>query len=224
MGQQRGLTGVPVVGVDLAGPSNVADTALAWFHPAGDRLALGGWRTHATDASILRTVEELAEEAGAVVVGLDAPLSYNPGGGDRGPDQALRARLVALGLPHGSVMSPTMTRMAYLTLRGVVVARLLEQALPGRVRVVEAHPGAAMALRGAPVAALHGARRSSQARATLLAWLSGAGLDGIGGLIDPSDHLVAACACALAAAGWAAGRPAWQAPATPPHHPYDFVA
>jgi predicted nuclease with RNAse H fold len=121
-------------------------------------------------------------------------------------------------------MSPTMTRMALLTLRGVVVARLLEGALPGRVRVVETHPVAAMALRGGPIEALHALKRSSQARVDLAAWLGGAGLDGIGSLIDPSVHLLAACGCALGAAGWAAGAPVWMAPATPPHHPYDFAA
>jgi uncharacterized protein len=213
----------PVVGVDLAGPSNVAETAMAWFLPAAGRLTLVGSRSHATDAAILRTIEELAAD-GPVVVGLDAPLSYNPGGGDRPPDQALRARLVALGLPSGTVMSPTMTRMAYLTLRGVVVARMLEHALPGRVRVVETHPVGAMALRGAPVAALHAARRSSQARAAVVAWLAEAGLDGLAPLIDPSHHLLAACGCALAAAAWDAGAPAWMAAGTPPHHPYDFAA
>ena len=222
MPESRVVT-TPVVGVDLAGPSNVAATAMVWFQPAGGRLALAGSRIHATDATILRTVAELAD-GGPIVVGLDAPLSYNPGGGDRPPDQALRERLVALGLPSGTVMSPTMTRMASLTLRGVVVARLLEQALPGRVRLVETHPVAAMAMRGAPVAALHVARRSSEARAGVAAWLRGAGLDGLGVLIDPSDHLIAACGCALAAASWAAGTPAWMAPATPPHHPYDFAA
>ena len=220
---QDGAASTPVVGIDLAGPSNVAETAMVWFQPAGGRLALAGSRTHATDTTILRTVEELAA-AGRVVVGLDAPLSYNPGGGDRPPDQALRERLVALGLPSGMVMSPTMSRMAYLTLRGVVVARMLELALPGRVRLVETHPIAAMALRGAPVAALHAAKRSSEARAALVAWLAGAGLDGLGALIDPSAHLLAACGCAVAAAGWSARAPAWAAPATPPHHPYDFVA
>jgi predicted nuclease with RNAse H fold len=213
-----------VVGIDLAGPSNVADTAMVWFQPGTGRLVFAGSRTHATDATILRTVEELAGATGDIVVGLDAPLSYNPGGGDRTPDQALRARLVGLGLPAGTVMSPTMTRMAYLTLRGVVVARTLERALPGRVRIVETHPLAAMALRGAPVASLQAAKRSSQARAALVAWLATAGLGGLSALIDPSDHLIAACACALAAAGWAAGAPAWIAPAMPPQHPYDFAA
>src|SRR5688572_13918280 len=115
MAEDRGVVRTPVVGVDLAGPSNVAETARVWLLPAGGRLVLAGSRTHATHAALLRTVEDLAA-GGPVIVGLDAPLSYNPGGGDRPPDQALRERLVALGLPSGTVMSPTMTRMAYLTL------------------------------------------------------------------------------------------------------------
>ncbi|HEV8631047.1 MAG TPA: DUF429 domain-containing protein [Thermoanaerobaculia bacterium] len=215
-----------VVGVDLAGPSNVAETAVAWFTPVEDGLRLRGWRTHATDATLLRVVEELVAETpptSSVVIGLDAPLSYNPGGGDRTPDEALRERLQALGLPPGAVMSPTMTRMAYLTLRGVVVARLLAQVLGDRVQLVEVHPGGAMALRGAPLPALHELKRSIVARGEVAAWLQSAGLAGLDELIDPGHHLLAACAAALAAAGWAAGSPAWLAPASPPHHPYDFA-
>jgi predicted nuclease with RNAse H fold len=222
---------IAVVGVDLAGPSNVADTALASFSSAGEAqhesgLRLTGWRTHATDATLLRVVEELLGAAGAtatVVVGLDAPLSYNPGGGDRAPDEALRQRLCAAGLPSGCVMPPTMTRMAYLTLRGVVVARLLGQALGDRVRIVEVHPTGAMALRGAPVAALVEMKRSLAARREIADWLRGAGVHGLEAVLDPSHHLLAACAAALAAADWAAGRPAWLAPASPPHHPFDFA-
>ena len=59
-----------------------------------------------------------------VVSGLDARLSYNIGGGDRPGDAALRAAIIAAGLRPGTVMAPTFSRMAYLTLRGITVSRL----------------------------------------------------------------------------------------------------
>lgn len=104
-----------VVGIELAGPRSTADTALTCF--SGDQKSLN-YATHvlgATDQALFDLARGLAE-AGDVVVGLDAPLSYNPGGGDRPGDSTLRERTVRAGLGFGSVMAPTMARMGYLTL------------------------------------------------------------------------------------------------------------
>ncbi|MBS3799747.1 MAG: DUF429 domain-containing protein, partial [Thioalkalivibrio sp.] len=59
-----------VTGVDLAGPGNARNTALASFSRVGERLRLEILRVNLDDTRIL---EELS---GAGVVGLDAPLSY----------------------------------------------------------------------------------------------------------------------------------------------------
>jgi hypothetical protein len=48
-----------------------------------------------------------------VVVGIDAPLSYAVGGGDRPADRDLRRVVIAAGMRPGPVMPPTLTRMAY---------------------------------------------------------------------------------------------------------------
>ncbi|MBN1513416.1 MAG: DUF429 domain-containing protein [Phycisphaerae bacterium] len=108
-----------VVGIDLSGPRNTADTAVAVFSVAGSTLAYRDLLSGATDAIIRDAVSGLAA-GDEVTVGLDAPLSYNPGGGERPCDGDLRRRLVAVGMHPGSVMAPTMTRMVYLTLRGIV--------------------------------------------------------------------------------------------------------
>jgi predicted nuclease with RNAse H fold len=211
---------VRIVGVDLSGPTNTGDTAAAWFDATSTGLSPLGLRIGLGDRDLLDLLASLGPP-GALVVGLDAPLSYQPGGGDRPADRALRRLLVERGLAPGSVMAPTMTRMAYLTLRGVSVARAVERLLPG-TRIVEVHPGAAMALRGAPVADVRRFKTDAAARRRLADWL---GTQGVGkpSVAPGTDHELAACACALAAWQWSLGRPAWRAEADGPLHPYDFA-
>ena len=208
-----------VVGIDLSGPSNTQDTSLAYFEEQADRLAYLGSLSGADDRQIFELVSRLVA-ADEVVVGLDAPLSYNIGGGDRLADSGLRQAIMEVGLRPGSVMSPTMTRMVYLTLRGFAIARSLES-LP--VRLVEVHPGATLALRGAPVEAVKTFKNNFVARQQLLAWLAEQGMDNLAALTDYTDHDIAACAAAFAAWKWQQGESVWREPAQPPHHPYDFA-
>jgi len=263
---------VLLVGIDLSGPSNTADTVLTLFRAdldagdagdAGDaerrneasrpperdiRLRAAGVHHGVGDLDILRLCDVAAATAvRKIVVGLDAPLSYNPGGGDRPADAALRRRLAAAGLKPATVMTPTMTRMAYLTLRGVVVARLLSSwaaELPGTELVIyEVHPGGVMALCGAAPEDVRALKVDAAARLRLCDWFQtegtldigagGAGLaarEGAGRAAAdkaatpessvPSDHAIAATAAALGAWNAACGRPAWLYPAEPPLHPF----
>ena len=105
-----------IIGIDLSGPSNSADTALVSFECRESVLALTQNVQGASDADIFHLVSERTKESG-VTVGLDAPLSYNDGGKDRPSDSELRSRIVAAGMRSGSVMTPTMNRMAYLCRR-----------------------------------------------------------------------------------------------------------
>lgn len=211
-----------IVGVDLSGPTNVQDTVYLAFHMDEKGLSLHKAIQGAKDGDIFQSTTAFASK-GKVVVGLDAPLSYNPGGGDRPGDAALRERVIAAGLHPGSVMTPTMTRMAYLTLRGISVARLLLSIPENNLRVVEVHPGAALALRGAHVSDVRSFKVNSGALQRLLGWLGqqGINLSDMDG--DPDDHHVAACAAALAAWKWDRREAAWLQPADPPHHPFDFA-
>lgn len=211
-----------ILGIDLSGPGNSADTVCTLFEQRDKALQLIDCREAATDAAIIDLVAGLPREK-TCFVGLDAPLSYNPGGGDRPADKALRKALMAVGLPAGSVMPPTLTRMVYLTLRGVTVARLISETGGGCMRLAEVHPAAALALGGAPVEAVRFFKADATARRMLLGWLAEQGLRGVDAAAEPSDHYVASCACALAAWKWARNDSAWRWPAEPPHHPYDFV-
>lgn len=231
-----------LVGLDLSGPSNTADTVLTLFlsstneGPDGaDSARLLLVVPEAGDLTILRTLDTVLAtkqpQIKHVVAGIDAPLSYNPGGGDRPADTELRALLHAAGLHSGTVMAPTMTRMAYLSLRGISVARLLGELPAGHsglhLEMYEAHPAGAMVLRGAPVEDVRRLKRERGSREALLNWLEGQGLKGcVEGLgipgHDPSDHYLASCAAALAAWGMARRSPAWFRPAEPPLHPFGY--
>lgn len=175
------------------------------------------------DREILEMVSKIGEKA-PVIIGVDAPLSYNQGGGNRPSDR----ELLQLVLQHGGgvgVMAPTFRHMAYLTLRGVAVTRMLEalSLLPRQLRIVEVHPGAAMLLRGAPAEEVRTYKRKAEARPKLLEWLAKQGMQGLQDATEVSDHWVDACAAALAAWRWAEGSPAWCYRAQPPEHPYDFA-
>jgi predicted nuclease with RNAse H fold len=210
-----------VIGIDLSGPSNIADTYLIVLEEQGAELQFISDVEGADDQRIFRTISDLGKNE-RIVIGMDAPLSYNPGGGDRPSDQELRQ----LVLKRGSVgiMPPTMMRMVYLTLRGIVLARMLETLKPDfDLHIVEVHPGASMLLRNAPANEVANFKREGSARSRLLQWLETQGLKGISRTEDVADHYVAAGAAALAAWQWSLGRSAWIFSATPPDHPYDFA-
>ena len=210
------------VGVDLSGPTNYLETAVAWFEKRDNTLQYLNSMVGADDRVIFNLVSEISRTQ-ETVIGLDAPLSYNIGGGDRDRDAQLRGLIIGAGLPPGSVMAPTMTRMSYLTLRGISVARSLENIKPRAPRIVEVHPGASLALRGASVRDIRRFKEDGSARLNILRFLEDQGLDGVGNVGITSHHLISACAGALSAWAWASGNAVWIAQAEPPYHPYDFV-
>ena len=215
------MTAVNIVGIDLSGPSNSRGTCVVVLRGHKDSAVFAQHLPIAGDAEILDLVTGLSCK-GQVVVGLDAPLSYQPGGGLRLRDRSLRDRIVERGMRHGSVMPPTFNRMAYLTLRGLGVARLLGTLNQVQVRVIEVHPGATFCLRGAPLASVLAFKKRQEHRASLLEWLSAQGITSLP-RTEPSDHFVAACGAALAAWKWSRGRSVWLAPPEPPFHPFAFA-
>lgn len=212
-----------VVGIDASGPSNHKDTCACVLAVADGRATCLRHLSGLSDTAVIALVAGLTPK-GPVIVGLDAPLSYNDGGGDRPGDQGLRRKVREAGMLSGSVMTPTMTRMAYLTLRGLSLARGLTLGGGTAVRIVEVHPGAALVLRGAPVSEVRAVKSDEAARLRLVAWLRDAGLDGLPDGVAESDHALMSAAAALSAWRWSEGQTAWICEAVPPLHPYDFVA
>lgn len=211
-----------VVGIDLSGPRNVADTFVTIFEEIGDHLGFIEIIEAADDQRIFTAILNL-EKSESVVIGIDAPLSYNPGGGDRESDRELRHLVLEKGRGIG-VMPPTMIRMVYLTLRGVALTRMLETLKSSiDLQIVEVHPGACMLLRGANAKDAIGFKRNMQARLNLLNWMETKGLNNLPRMENIADHFVASCAAAFGAWQWSLGKPVWLYPAKPPGHPYDFA-
>ena len=211
-----------VVGIDLSGPRNFADTCLVSFEERGGEIHLIDVRESADDDQILESISKLGSST-RIVIGIDAPLSYNPRGGDRPSDSELRRVVHAQGGQVG-IMPPTLIRMVYLTLRGLQLTRLLESLKPQYdLSIVEVHPGACMILRGANAENVRKFKMDSISRGYLKDWLGTKGLKGISQAKTVTDHYVAACAAALAAWQWSLGKPIWCFAAKPPHHPYDFA-
>lgn len=212
-----------VIGVDLAGPAGSAATAVVTFAAEDHGLRFLRLQCDGSDGALYEHVDRLVAQ-GPVIVGLDAPLSYEPGGGERRRDADLRALIVQNGMRPGSVMAPTAPRMVYLTLRGIAVARALTNlAAPHPLQIVEVHPGAALCLHRAPLNTVLTFATDASARLELLSWLATQGLTGIRLPGDCSSHFVAGCAAALAAWKWHTGESQWVARAEPPWHPYDFA-
>ena len=217
------LTPLVIVGVDLAGPRNASGTGIAWFHSTDVELRFGGFKDGAGDQDILELVLRMAE-IDRVCVGVDAPLAYGSTDGRRAADGELRKKLIERGGHPGIVMAPLAPRMVYLTLRGVALARaLMTVPAPFGLDVVEVHPGGAFLLRGAPVELVRTFKREIPSRVALVRWLSKAGMPGLPDELSASDHVIAACAAALAAWEWAYRRTQWVYPASSPMEPFDFA-
>jgi predicted nuclease with RNAse H fold len=122
------MTNMKIVGIDLSGPRNFADTCLVSFEERGEVIHLIDVREGADDVQILEAISRLGHEE-RIVIGIDAPLSYNSVGGDRKSDAELRRLVHARGGGAG-IMPPTMIRMVYLTLRGLQLTRVLESLKP----------------------------------------------------------------------------------------------
>ena len=211
-----------IVGIDLSGPRNFADTSLVSFEGREDEIHLTDVHEGADDNQILKVISNIGATE-QIIVGIDAPLSYNSKGGDRRSDSELRRLIHAHGGGTG-IMTPTMIRMVYLTLRGLKLTRLLEALKPQiDLRIVEIHPGACMILRGADADDVRKFKADSRSRRRLLDWLGTKGLKELLSRETITDHYVAACAAALGAWQWSLGKSVWCFTHELPHHPYDFA-
>ncbi|WP_223589030.1 DUF429 domain-containing protein [Neobacillus bataviensis] len=215
-----------VIGIDLSGPSNHRDTVLSVFETQGSYLKFVKWISPVSDQGILNEILEQSQ-LDEVVVGIDAPLSYEDGGGDRQGDRELRKFITALGMKPGSIMTPTMTRMVYLTLRGIRLSREIESLkTPYPISIVEVHPGAVMGSRISPdeLGYVLSYKQNLSARMFIWNWLGQQNLTELPILIEEQSHSIDACAAALGAWQWKdpSLEPKWLFPANPPLHPYDL--
>ncbi|MBS2967743.1 DUF429 domain-containing protein [Metabacillus sp. KIGAM252] len=211
-----------VIGIDLSGPSNHKDTAAAFFELAGEELKLLSLESGLSDAGILKLVQKT--NGFPLAIGIDSPLSYNDGGGDRPSDRWFRKEMVKHGLRSSSIMPPTLTKMVYLTMRGISLAALFER-VRSDIRIAEVHPGAAMMTRLSDMEKEHGLlyKKSSESRTYLLQWFESQNISGISLEHGLTPHEIDAVAAAMAVRDWIFSAPQAIFPKQPPHHPYDFL-
>ncbi|WP_035186793.1 DUF429 domain-containing protein [Alteribacter aurantiacus] len=215
---------VKIIGIDLAGPSNLKDTSMAIFEHKGGSLELVSLDRHLSDHMILSKMKDLSLIE-PIVIGFDAPLSYADGGGDRKGDKELRKYITSLGMKSGSIMAPTFNRMAYLTLRGIRLTREIER-LKSNISVVEVHPGAAIGSRLLPKDFHHVLlyKKELDSRRFLGEWFYDHRVFGLHDTVIEDSHHIDACAAALASWHWADPdyECKWLYRAQPPLDPYDF--
>ncbi|WP_283153280.1 DUF429 domain-containing protein [Guptibacillus hwajinpoensis] len=202
------------IGIDLSGPSNTKDTSLAIFHGDDSELSFHQLIEGVTDEDIYQQ----GKLTHNTIIGIDAPLSYQPGGGDRPADRALRKAVVKIGMRSGSIMTPTMTRMVYLTLRGISLSRTLSP----HATIVEVHPGAAIGLRAPNIESILAYKSEMEHRYQLKYFLEQDGVTGIPEKALESAHSFDACLAAYAAWRWEHGRSEFLYEAKPPFHPFDM--
>lgn len=215
-----------VIGIDLSGPSNHKDTVLTVFERQDGQLIFLKLLKNMGDLEILKEIQaqSLVDE---VVIGMDAPLSYEDGGGDRQGDKQLRRFIVTLGMKSGSIMPPTLNRMVYLTLRGIKLSREISNLSTSYpVSIVEVHPGAVIGSRlsSPDLEYVLSYKQSLPARTWIRDWLGKQKLTNLPVFIDEESHLIDACAAALGAWHWKDPmlQPKWFFPGNPPLHPYDY--
>lgn len=71
-----------VIGIDLSGPSNHKDTVLSLFEKQDRELKFLKLMKDVSDFQILEEIKTQSK-INEVIIGIDAPLSYEDGGGDR---------------------------------------------------------------------------------------------------------------------------------------------
>jgi len=194
-----------IIGIDLSGPANHKDTAVIIFNRENDlHLTFETLIEHASDHTILKTIEE-ASIKGPVVIGIDAPLSYQDGGGYRPQDRLLSDFMRNNGLSSHSVMAPTMTKMAYLTLRGIALSRsIMSMRTAHNIHLVEVHPGAVIGTR-LEASTRHHALNYKKQKISLeyiYHWFETQAMQDISPSIMHSTHTIDACAAALGAWHW----------------------
>lgn len=205
------------IGIDLSGPSNTKDTSVAIFSLDHEEMHFKELIEGASDYDIYRRFENEQED---MVFGIDAPLSYQPGGGDRPGDRALRACIKEAGMKSGSIMTPTMTRMVYLTLRGISLSRGL--ASMTSASIVEVHPGAAVGLRLSDINSVLTYKSDIAARTTIHNFLENERVIDIPEYTLQSTHSFDACLAAYAAWNWHHGKASFSFPAESPIHPFEI--
>ena len=102
---------------------------------------------HASDEKIITAIQSISSKEN-IVIGIDAPLSYQDGGGDRPQDKSLRQFIKGYGLTGSSIMPPTLNKNGlFNTPWNGINTKNHATEHSQNIRIVEVHPGAAIGTR-----------------------------------------------------------------------------
>ncbi|RSK26829.1 DUF429 domain-containing protein [Bacillus sp. HMF5848] len=211
------------VGIDLSGPANKKDTSLAVFCEIHKKVVYKCLYKNVSDCDIFEIIGGLVKQ-GKVNIAIDAPLSYQDGGGDRAQDKELRKVIKDLGMKSGSIMPPTLTKMVYITLRGMYLASLLKNEYNKQIEIVEVHPGAVLAFRLTPSTRhLLAYKQCDNYYEEILQHIFFLHESGLETKHIESNHDLDACLAAFACYEYKERRHKWIYPAQPPFHRYPLI-
>jgi len=210
-------------GIDLSGPVNIIDTVISWFKydHSKEKLNLIDYKIGADDNFIFNIVKDLSIN-NDLFLAIDAPLSYNMNGGDRESDKSLREFLKKKKLKTSSVMTPTMTRMSYLTLRGISITRILET-LKKKPNVIEVHPFVSLLINGANKEDIKNVKKNEKAKQNILNFLKKRQISKLPVIVSKNDHFISSVIAAQIAFFYSRNQYQWRSKRKFPFHPYDFV-
>jgi uncharacterized protein len=215
-----------IIGIDLSGPANHKDTVMSVFQLTDGLLTFEKVVDHASDESILTAIQSISSKE-RIVIGLDAPLSYQDGGGDRPQDKSIRQFIKGCGLIGSSIMPPTLTKMVYLTLRGMgLTRRIMQLEHAENIRIVEVHPGAAIGTRIGSKELYHALQYKKEiaSRMVIFDWFQIIGMRDIPNEFVETSHLIDSCGAVLAAWHWCdeTKQPTWHWKEKTDEHPFEF--
>ncbi len=210
-------------GIDLSGPVNVIDTVISWFNfdYSKKKLVLINYKIGADDNFIFNTVKDLSKN-NHLFIAMDSPLSYNMNGGDREGDKSLREFLKEKNIKTSSVMTPTMTRMSYLTLRGISITRILET-LNNKPKIIEVHPFISLLINGANKVDIDNVKKNAKAKKNILSFLKKRQISDLPIIASKNDHFLSSIIAARIAYLYSKNQYQWISKRKFPFHPYDFV-
>jgi len=211
------------LGIDLSGPVNIIDTAISWFKYdyLNEQLVLINYKIGADDNFIFNIVKDLSRNNN-LFIAIDAPLSYNIKGGDRKSDQSLRKFLKERNIKTSSVMTPTMTRMSYLTLRGISITRILET-LNNKPKIIEVHPFISLLINGANKVDIDNVKKNTKAKKNILTFLKKRKISDLPTIASKNDHFLSSIIAARIVYLYSKNQYQWISKRKFPFHPYDFV-
>ena len=210
-------------GIDLSGPVNIIDTVISWFKydRSKEKLNLIDYKIGADDYFIFNIIKDLSIN-NDLFLAIDAPLSYNMNGGDRESDKSLREFLKKKNIKTSSVMTPTMTRMSYLTLRGISITRILET-LKKKPKVIEVHPFVSLLINGANKEDIKNVKKNEKAKQNILNFLKKRKISKLPVIVSKNDHFISSVIAAQIAFFYSRNQYQWRTKRKFPFHPYDFV-